>query len=201
MQEIRHFFIFGNKLLCSKGVYFPSDDSWLLQNILKKEISQYNGLALDIGCGSGIQTITLAKKNFRVFASDIQKIALLNTKINAKLSNVRISCIWSDVWKNIPKKKFEIICFNPPYVPSSAESLLKDINVDGGIKGREILDKFLIKLNNFLHKNGRAYFVQTNLNGLEKTREILERQKISIEVVAKKRLFFEELYVVKAEFL
>ena len=163
MQKIRHFFLFGNKLLCSKGVYFPSDDSWFLQNVLNKESAVSNAHALEIGCGTGLQAITLAKRGFKVTASDIQKIALLNTNINAKISGVSIKTILSDVWQNIPNKKFEIICFNPPYVPSSADSLLKDINVDGGIKGREILDRFLLQLDEFLAKNGRAYFIQTQI--------------------------------------
>ncbi len=98
------------------------------------------------------------------------------------------------MFENI-KEKFDIITFNPPYVDSES---IKYIEVDGGKKGREILDLFLEKVKEHLNAKGEVFFVQSIHNGLIKTKKILKNNGFKFEIIAKKKLFFEELVVFKA---
>jgi release factor glutamine methyltransferase len=75
---------------------------------------------LDVGTGSGCIAVSLAKQfpilnsEFSVTASDISKKALSVAKQNAKMHNVKIKFIHSNLFKNI-KMNFDIIIANLPY--------------------------------------------------------------------------------------
>ena len=88
-------------------IYEPSDDSFLLQKYVKKYAS---GKVLDIGTGSGIQTLTALENTKYVLASDI------NLEAVKKVRTLGINVIKSDLFSSI-KGKFDLIIFNPPYLP------------------------------------------------------------------------------------
>ena len=68
-----------------------------------------------------------------------------------------------------PSDKFNIIIFNPPYLPTKPNELIGgsgwfDKAVDGGDDGLKITKRFLDGLKKHLSVNGRAYFVFSSLN-------------------------------------
>lgn len=172
-------------------VYDPSDDSYLLAGAV--EIRPKSEV-LDLGCGSGIQSINAvllgAKK---VLAVDLNEAAVKCTLENAKKFGIekKISAMQSDLFENV-KQKFDAIIFNPPYVESEKKELP---DVDGGKKGREELDRFLDEFPKFLKTGGKCFFLQSSLNGEKKTQKKLSEKHIEFKIVARKKLFFEELVV------
>src|SRR3989344_1100944 len=131
-------------------LYKPREDSYLLAKYVKKHAF---GRVLDIGTGSGIQAITAAKlkKVKSVLAVDIQEdiIEQCRTSIKSK----KISFRQSDLFENVPEKPgFDKIIFNPPYLPEDVT--LKDITVEGGKKGYEVLERFLEAVSGYLKQNG-----------------------------------------------
>ncbi|MDO8634178.1 MAG: methyltransferase [archaeon] len=175
-----------------KGVYSPREDSFLLA----KALPEFSGKTiLDIGCGTGVQGITAllngAKK--AVFA-DKNPLALECTKKNLEKLGLRGELVKSDLFENI-HEKFDAIIFNPPYVPSEKTVYL---DVDGGKNGREVLDRFIEGFPTRLKEKGECFFLQSSLNGLEKTGSLLSKKKISAQIIAREKLFFEELVVFKA---
>ncbi len=192
------FFLGEQEFDVFEGVYPPSEDSYLLSESI--EINPQD-VALDIGCGSGIQTITMALQGATVFAVDILQKALDNTLHNAKIAGIKnqVFAENSDLFSNIKKDmKFDLIVFNPPYVPSEKEKKYKDL--DGGIKGQEVLHKFLDKFSLHLKENGKTFFLQSSLNDVEKTSSILTEKGLNFEIVNRQNLFMEELIVFKAFF-
>jgi release factor glutamine methyltransferase len=92
----------------------------LIQNA---ELRMQNGKQLsflDVGTGSGIIAITIAKQlrikdyGFQITASDISSAALKVARQNAKMHKVKIKFIKSDLLKNI-KGNFDIVIANLPY--------------------------------------------------------------------------------------
>jgi len=180
----------GKNLLVFEGVYEPAEDSFLLVEAVKvgKEAN-----ALDLGTGSGIQAINAALQGAQVLAVDVKEEALKNTLANAKEFGLRekISTRESNLFESV-WEKFDAIVFNPPYVPSE-EKELKD--VDGGKNGRETLDLFLEQFPAHLNPNGKCFFLQSSLNGIEETEKKLAEKGLRFEIIARKKLFFEELVV------
>lgn len=85
---------------------------------------------LDLGCGSGILSILLAKMGCVVDACDIDEIAIESTVNNAKLNNVQLNKIWQgSIHKT--KSKYDIIVAN-----LTAEVL------------RTVKDELCVRLNN-----------------------------------------------------
>lgn len=168
------------------GVYDPSDDTYLLLEAVrdKKDLK-----ALDMGCGTGIIAIYLAKQGCKVTAADINDLALQNTKFNAEMNEVRIEIIKSNLFSNI-KGRFDLIVFNPPYLPTKNE----DVSWDGGEEGIEVIREFLKNAHKHLEKNGEIYVVMSTLGNIKRIKE--EFGGIyKFEEVISKNIFFERIIV------
>lgn len=69
------------------------------------------GLALDLGCGTGIKSIYLSKKGFKVTGIDISKTAIKHAKENARKAKVKIEFIVADATNLnfLKNKKFDFV--------------------------------------------------------------------------------------------
>ena len=167
-------------------IYEPSEDSFLLSKYVEKYAS---GKVLDIGSGSGIQAEAALKKTKNVLAVDINKesVKLLKKKgINAK---------YSDLFSNV-KGKFDLIIFNPPYLPEEEkEDLETKLVTTGGKYGYEILERFFKDAKKFLNKNGKILIVFSSLTSKKKVGSLVKKYCFKFKLLEEKGLFFERLYV------
>jgi len=113
----------GINLNVPPEVYPPQEDSLLLANSIIPR-----GRVLEIGTGSGIVAITLAKKGHDVVATDLNPRALLATRQNAAANGVggRVTVVRADLLSGI-KGPFDTVVFNPPYLPSRPLGELRGI--------------------------------------------------------------------------
>ena len=172
-----------------KSVYEPREDSTMLETSVRKYAF---GKVLDIGTGSGIQAIAAAEssKVTSVLATDVQKGVIEYCKKNIK--NNKIKFIQSDLFKNI-KGKFDMIISNPPYLPQ--ELKIRDLTLEGGKKGYEVIEKFLNEANSFLNPNGIILLVFSSLTKKEKIEELIKNNLFDFEELEKIHIFFENIYV------
>ena len=111
----------------NSNVLIPRQDTELLVDLIIKKYDKQKKIdILDLGTGSGAIGIVLGHrfKNANILLSDISLNAINIAKKNIlrhKLEN--ISTIQSDWFTKIPKKKFEVIVSNPPYIDKSDEHL------------------------------------------------------------------------------
>ncbi len=163
-------------------IYEPAEDSFLLEEQVKKYAK---GKVLDMGAGSGIQSE--AAKNSDVLAADI------NPEVVSYLKKKGIKAIESDLFSNI-KGKFDLIIFNPPYLPKDKrEPKDSSISTAGGEKGNEIIERFLKQAKNYLKKDGKILMVFSSLTpDIDK---IIEKYNYKYKKLSEKSLFFETLYV------
>ena len=166
-------------------IYEPEEDSFLLAKYVKKFSK---GKILDLGTGSGIQAKTALKNTKDVLAIDIDKESVDYVRkkgIKAKIS---------DLFSNI-KGKFDLIIFNPPYLPEERlESKESKITTTGGKQGHEILERFFSNVNEHLNKNGKILIVFSSLTNKNKVDKIIKENNFNFKLLESKRLFFEELY-------
>ena len=175
-------------------VYLPSDDTYLMEKALSKQNLKGKKI-LELGFGSGYLSIFCAKQNAFVTALDINPKAIESALSSAKKEDVNINFLQSDLFSSLDiNNKFDIIFFNPPYLISDD---IKYLALDGGNKGREIIDKFLDSFDKFLNENGFVLLLHTNYNDLEETKNKLKKKGFSFLMLEKQHLFFEELYILK----
>jgi release factor glutamine methyltransferase len=125
---------YGRRFLVNPSVLIPRPETELLVEkavVFGQELIDSNSslTIMDLGTGSGVIAITLAKilKLAKVFALDLSLAALRTARNNAKLHGIsgQVEFIASD-WLSAfaPKRGFDIIIANPPYV---AENIKKDL--------------------------------------------------------------------------
>ena len=115
---------YGNILKVNKNVLIPRfETEELVDYIIKyiKEKFDTQVEIIDIGTGSGAIAISLKKNtNSNITATDISKEALEVAKENAKLNNVDINFINTNIYDGIDNK-FDIVISNPPYIAYDEE--------------------------------------------------------------------------------
>ena len=169
------------------SVYQPGEDSYLLQGFVERLTS---GNVLDMGTGSGIQAVTSAGKVnvTQVVAVDINPKALEVAKQRAADADVlqKMVFVQSDLFEKV-EGCFDWILFNPPYLPS--EEAFVDPTWMGGVRGAEVIERFLVAAHSHLSPGGSILLVYSSETGLTG-----DRFGYKWEILAEVRLFFETLY-------
>jgi release factor glutamine methyltransferase len=164
--------------------YVPAEDSIFLANYLE---NQKGRSALDIGTGSGILAKVLSKNFDLVAATDINLFAL--KKAHESVDNC-ICCNAADALQT----SFDLIVCNLPYLPS--EKLL-DPTIDGLHEGVEIPSMIIRSANQRIGKNGKMIFLTSSLANYDILIKLCESIGFDAKIIAKKKLFYEELILVE----
>lgn len=150
----------------SQDVLIPRPDTEILVeeviNIAKKIRAKK---ILDLCTGSGAIAVSLAKyiEDSQITATDISEKALRVAKLNAKNNEVedKITFLKSDLFKEIPKEKYDIIVSNPPYIrKEEIERLDREVKkephiaLDGGEDGLDFYRKIIHNSEEYLKFNG-----------------------------------------------
>lgn len=181
-------------------VYTPSDDSFLLAENLEIENRES---VLEIGTGSGIIAMYASKLTDDVTATDINYNAIELAEKNFKLNQINtIKLEFGNLFEAIGNKKFDVILFNTPYLPTDCEDIIEDdLNYafDGGLDGRKVIDQFLNQVKNHLNDGGKIQMIQSSLSNTEKTLEkLVDELGFIAEVAKSERFFFEEILLINA---
>lgn len=175
-------------------IYSPSEDSYLLSETLKEflnkiKIKNKNIKILDMGSGSGIQAKTCKNVGFNdILTADINEQAV------KELKQQKLKAIKGNLFSRINKKdKFDLIIFNPPYLPQHKYDKKQDTT--GGKQGYELIIKFLKQAKQHLNKQGVILLLFSSLSKLSIIKQKAKQLNYSLKLLSKQKLFFEELYV------
>ncbi|MCL5730108.1 MAG: methyltransferase [Candidatus Pacearchaeota archaeon] len=169
-----------------QGIYQPAEDSLFLSKFLKKEIVKIKPKKiLDMGSGSGIQAKTCIKSGIKpkqITLADINKSAIDILRKRFPDSKV----ISSDLFGKI-KERYDLIVFNPPYLPENEFDREQDTT--GGKNGSEVINRFLEQAKDHLLPEGIILILTSSLT------KRIDWSGYRKRLLGKKKLFFEELYV------
>ena len=172
----------------SKMIYEPAEDSFLIEKYVKHFAEGRS--VLDMGTGSGILAeVALAVGAKSVLAVDINQEAV--NYVKQKGVNTRLSDLFSTI-----SKKFDLIIFNPPYLPKTKdEDTESETITTGGQQGHEIIERFLIQAKAHLNEDGKIILLFSSLTGRKQIDKILKENNYKFKCLETKKLFFEELFV------
>ncbi len=189
----------GLEIRVDSEVYKPADDSFLLADNLEVKI---NDKVLELGTGTGFLSILAAKKGAsQIIATDITDKALKCAEKNIEKENLakKIELRKGNLFDPVKNEKFDLIIFNPPYLPTrKKDSIESDLELawNGGTDGRKVINRFIENLESHLEKDGRFFLIQSSLSGIEETTNKLEEKNFEIRKKSEK-YSFEKLYLIK----
>ncbi|VWU49100.1 methyltransferase, putative [Hepatocystis sp. ex Piliocolobus tephrosceles] len=210
--KINFDFIYNDEEV-KKNVYLPSSDTFTFVDALENEVDNISSdvnIVLEMGTGSGYLTLflyeLLKRKNKNVemfYCVDINKSACNCVKKVLRKNNIlNAEIINNDLFNNIRKcELFDIILFNPPYVPTE-QNEMDTTNIvasyAGGKYGREIILKFLLNVYDYLNKCGVIYILLEKNN---RPNEIMNHthitEKFLCSLIKKKKTLNETIFIYK----
>jgi tRNA G10 N-methylase Trm11 len=145
-----------NPAFSKSARFFQFLASQELQYAVKKKNNIH---VLDVGTGSGIIALSASIIGCVALGTDIDASAIKQAQKNAthlKLNNV--SFIKSDLFNNIPKKKFDYIIFNPPCIADADKSEGKlPLYLDKALydRGLFLFEEFIKNSGKYLLRKGK----------------------------------------------
>jgi release factor glutamine methyltransferase len=174
-------------------VYEPAEDTFLLLRSALEEVGPEDRV-LEMGCGRGMISKRLVSLSRNVLATDVNPSAVRS------LRRAGIEVVQADLFCGL-RPNFDLVIFNPPYLPTAEDEVLKGLlnfAFDGGVTGRDTINRFLEMLNDHLDpKRGRALLLISSLSGPSEVAEKAREVGLSVKVVAREKHFFEELFVLR----
>ena len=170
-------------------VYSPSEDTYFLHDFLEENIELEGKKFLEIGTGNGEIAIYAAEKGAEVTATDINTEALQQVREKAESKGLEMELIESDLFESIEEDDYDIVVFNPPYLPG--DSGIGDEEIwHGGETGVEVSERFIEEVELYLSEKGSFFIVASSLADYKSLIEYF-----GLSVLDEKELWFETLYI------
>lgn len=151
---------------------------------------------LEIGSGSGLISLTAARKGAYVTAVDVNPKAVANTSMNAKHNGLAIEVYQSDLFDNVADAGFDWILINPPYYPKEPANDYEKAWYCG-----EEFDYFK-KLFFQLKQRGDAescYMILSDSCDLDRIHAIAKQNGLLLEIVQAKTVAGEQLTIYRSK--
>jgi release factor glutamine methyltransferase len=208
-------------------VYEPAEDSYLFVDAVEADLAAAADdaatpssplICLEVGCGSGyvsthvhmvLQQRAAGSGDCVSVCTDINADAARCTVDTLTRHNVTryevVQCNLADAVKSRLAGRVDVLLFNPPYVPCDADEFRCASGIAlawaGGVRGRQVLDRFLPDVGALLAPSGRFYLVAIAQNRPDEIMRMLERQcGLRGEVIARRTAANEQLMVIRFRF-
>ena len=143
----------GDIFLCDKRALVPRPETEQLVELVESRIENRESRIVDVGTGSGVIALSLAKKfpEAQIFAVDISADALGLARENAVRLNLteRVQFLQSDLLKNV-EGFFDLIVANLPYVATQDRHTLSrevlsdpEVALFSGARGDELVRELI----------------------------------------------------------
>lgn len=172
-------------------VYQPEADTFLLLKAAQAEV-RAGDRVLEIGTGSGAVAAGLPPAH-EIIATDINPHAVASAREKG------VSVVRTDLFCGI-RGTFDLILFNPPYLPTEPEERIDDwleYALDGGTSGRLVIERFLAGAGPLLVPEGRILLLISSLTGLDPVMELISRHGFAAGIMLSEVVEDEMLYILR----
>jgi release factor glutamine methyltransferase len=148
---------------------------------------------LDMGTGSGYIAARLREKSSLLIATDCNPHAV------QMAHGQGIDVILTDLAAAL-RGPFDLILFNPPYLPTSPGERIDDpleAALDGGPDGRSVIARFAATVGEVLAPGGRILLLISSLTGPEEVIDLFRKVGYASSIVRRIRVFDEDLMVLQ----
>ncbi len=183
-------------LTVEPGVFVPTQGSSMVWKYLYSEGIGAHQRCLDIGCGTGLLTVQLARNGAaHVHGIDINADAIKNTLTNAFRNGVsdRVSAAVQDLYPWVPEERYDVIVASLYQTPVDPfEPVVSHRPLD--YWGRGLIDHLFRMLPEALADDGTAYVMQLSIIGERRTTQLLDRLGFQARVVDFGMFEFTDLF-------
>jgi release factor glutamine methyltransferase len=166
--------------------YLASEDS----ELLRRAVSVYTGRAcLEIGAGNAGAMVELSRRFEITAGTDLVEPGTTDWRDSGT------SFILADMARCFRDESFDLVAFNPPYLPSKR---VEDIAVDGRKDGAEVPMLFLEEALRVVKKDGRVVFLISGESPASGFESLCSRAGFGLRLLAERRIFYESLLVYEA---
>ncbi|MEM2302492.1 MAG: methyltransferase [Sulfolobales archaeon] len=187
-------------------IYRPSDDTYLLTETLlgSQEDLRRSRIILDLGTGSGYIAqqlcLELMKKDtfHEIVAIDISPCSIEYMRKHLSRECVdHVSLMQCDGATCLREESIDLVAINPPYLPVNERSTWLEITWSGGERGVDRAIEMVKSVLKPLSRQGFIYIVLSSLGDLGLFEDSMRAEGLTYRIIARKKLFFEELVVYK----
>jgi release factor glutamine methyltransferase len=177
-----------------RDVYQPAEDSALLADVATSIVTP-DDLVLDVGTGSGFVAERIAEETgARVIGSD------LNPNACRRARERGVPVVRGDLTEPFVDEAFDVVTFNPPYLPTDPETEWDDwmeVALSGGESGLAVVEPFLSSVRRVLAPDGVVLLLASSLAGVEAVVELAADEGFSAVALRDDSYPFETLTVLK----
>ena len=177
----------ANPKLLRTGAWFAS---LLNERVIRQEAS-----VLDLGTGSGVCALFVARHASGVVGTDINPAAVRCAKINALINGVdaRIEFLQGDLFAPVQHRRFDVILFNPPFLIGTPTN-----DRDAAWRGSDVARRFAGELSDHLESDGTALVLLSSFGDASAAFEKeLSRRGFGLDLFAQRRFVNETLSVLR----
>lgn len=172
-------------------VYQPAEDTHLLAEAASEHVSDGDRV-LDVGTGSGYVADALAAAGADVVATDV------NPQACEQARSAGVPVIQANLTDPFRSSTFDLVTFNPPYLPTPPEEAMDDWMeraLSGGEDGRRVIEPFLATVEHVLRPDGTVLLLVSTLTDLDAVRDLAAGNALTATEVASESHPFERLVV------
>lgn len=198
LRKERGYSYHGLSLRIFPGVFHPAFffSTTCLYTFITR-LSLDHKTCLDIGCGSGLLSLQMARQGGLVTAIDISEQAVKNTQLNFNRNRQQLhrpyTVLLSDLFDRVPVQAFDVIVINPPYFfgPVTQESQYAWYCGQEG----EYFEKLFSGLRMYMHPTSHVSMILADNCDVERIRAIAGLYHFYFQLAEQKKIAWETNYI------